>query len=133
VAPVSAANRRDPGGVARRGEPVVDRGADLATLNRWLARPVMAGDQQDEAIAVRNRTIEAEINRPPRGLEVHAVKIEDAVRLDRAVAKPPVPTAIERHSGYRPSRLGRGPWPRGARTLDGALQMSRFLRCFSDL
>jgi hypothetical protein len=133
VAPVSSANRGDPGGVARRGEPVVDRGADPATLNRRLARPVMAGDQQNDPDAVRNRPIEAEIDRPPRGLEVHAVKIEDAVRFDRAVAKPPVPAAVERRARCRANRLGRRLRPSGARTLNGGLRLSQLLRCFSDL
>ena len=46
VAAMRAPDRGDPRRVARRREPVVDRGADSPALDRRLARPRVAGDQQ---------------------------------------------------------------------------------------
>lgn len=81
--------------MARRRKPVVNRGADAPALDGWIAGPMMAGDQQQDAIAGADRPLERAIDRLPGGVEGHAVEVEHAVRLDRAAAKPLVPAAVE--------------------------------------
>jgi len=76
MTPVGAAHGGDIGGVARRGEPVVDGGADTPALDRRIARPVVAGDQQQHAVPGRNRLLKPTVDRLPRAIEVHPVEIE---------------------------------------------------------
>jgi hypothetical protein len=45
MAPVSAANGSDFRRMTRGGEPIVDRGADPAALDRWSAWTVVAGNK----------------------------------------------------------------------------------------
>ena len=60
------------------------RSADLPALNGRLPDAVMACDQQQHPIAARDRLFQPTIDRPPGGIEIHAVEIEDPVRLDVA-------------------------------------------------
>ena len=106
MTPVSAAHRGDISGVARRGEPVVDRSADAPAFDRRVARAVVAGDQKQHAVAGKNRLLEPAVDRLPGGVEGQAVKIERPVGLDRAGAQAPVPAAVEGGSGFG---LGRNP------------------------
>ena len=98
MAAVGAANRSDSRRVARSRKPVVDCGADPPALDRRLARPVVAGDQQEDAVAA------AIARSRPRSIARQALssfipwRSSDAVGLDRAGAKPPVPAAVERRS-----------------------------------
>jgi hypothetical protein len=86
MAPMSASNRGDRARMARSREPVVDGGADLAALDRRIARTVMPGDQQDHAVASRDRLLQAAIDRLPGTVERHPVKIERAVGI--GIARP---------------------------------------------
>jgi hypothetical protein len=95
---VGAAHGGDPCRVARGSQPVVDRGANLAALDRRLARPMMAGDQEHDAVAAGNRLVEAAVDCMPGAVEVHSVEVEDSVDLDVASAQPLIPAAIERFS-----------------------------------
>jgi hypothetical protein len=96
VPPVRPANRRDVACVPRRRKPVVNRRADRASPDRRLPRAMMAGDQQENAVAARDRLLERAIDCTPGAVETHPVKIYDPVGLDRAAAKSPVPAAVER-------------------------------------
>jgi hypothetical protein len=92
------ANRRDPGRVTRCREPVVNGGADLAALDRRLAPPMMARDEQDKAIPGIARAFQGEVDGPPGAVEAVAVEIDDPIGLKRAGAKLPVPGPVERGS-----------------------------------
>lgn len=107
MAPMRASNGRDPGRVPRSGKPVMDRRADAAPLDRRIAGTVVAGDQQNYTLSRVNRPLERPVDRLPGGIEVHAVEIDDPVRLNGARAKLPVPAAIEGGSGARRRRGGR--------------------------
>lgn len=91
MTPVGGADRGDGGGVTRCREPVVDRGADLAALDRRFARSVVTGDQKDDALASGNGALEPAVDRRPRAVEGEAVKVEDAVGLNDAGVKATVP------------------------------------------
>ena len=74
----------------------MNRGPDFAALHRWIPGPVMAGDQEHDAIAPGNGLLEPTVDRLPRAVEAHAMEIERAIGLDRARTKAPVPACIER-------------------------------------
>src|SRR4051812_3486357 len=84
VAPVRAADRGDARGVTRGREPVVNGGANLAPLDGRLSRAMMPRDQQQNSVAARDRLLESPVDRTPRRIERHAVKVDHAVRLDAA-------------------------------------------------
>ncbi len=104
---MSAPNRGDIGGVAGGSEPVVNGGPDLAALDRRLAGSVMAGDQQHQPVARGNCSLEPGIDCAPRGIEVHAVEVENPVRRDLALAQALVPAAVERFPERRAGRRSR--------------------------
>jgi hypothetical protein len=79
---MGTANGCDIGRVARGGEPVVDRCADPAALDRRLSGTVMAGDQQNDALAASNCLLEAPVDCAPCGVEVHPMEVEHSVGLD---------------------------------------------------
>ena len=81
--------------VPRSGKPVVDGGPNAPTLDRRLARPMVAGDEQDDAVAGVNRLLEKAVDRAPRGVQRHPVEVEHTVGLRGARAKPTVPACIE--------------------------------------
>jgi hypothetical protein len=83
MTPVSPANRCDFPRVARCGEPVVDRGPDLAALHRRVARPVMARDQEHDALAASDRLLQPSVDRGPSRIEGQTMEIEHPIRLDR--------------------------------------------------
>jgi hypothetical protein len=76
-------------------QPIVDCGADFASLERRIARPGMAGDQQQNALVLCDRAFERPIDCAPRLVESLAVKVENAIRLGRPRPEPPVPARIE--------------------------------------
>jgi hypothetical protein len=90
-----APDSRDIGGMARRGEPVVDGGADPAALNWRFPRTMMPGDEQDDALAAGDCPLKTLVDRLPRGVEVHAMQVEHPVRLDRTALEALVPRRIE--------------------------------------
>jgi len=97
---VSASDGGDIRGMARCGEPVVDGGADTPALDRRIAGPVMAGNQEQDPIAGRNRLIEAAVDRLPRAIKVHPVEVEGAIGHNRAAFETTVPAAVEGRSGF---------------------------------
>lgn len=112
---MGAPNGSDIARVARGCEPVVNGSPDPAALDWWLTATVMSRDQQHDAIAARNRLGEPAVDRGPGSVEIHPVKIEHAVRLDRAAAQLSVPAAVERLLANR-----HGPdWARRSRLRDG--------------
>ena len=125
--PVRAADCGDVGSMTGDRKPVVNCSADRAAPDRRLARAMMAGDQEDDAIAVGNRAIELPVDRAPCAIEGHSVQIDDAIGLDTAAAETLVPTAIERraNAATRRSRGRRRAWP----FLDGDFPFRNQLRC----
>ena len=105
---MSAANRGDRTRMARRAKPILDRGPDLAPEDWRLARAMVAGDQQNDPVAARDRLFEPAVDRFPRGIQGQSVKVEDSVQLDRAGTQAPVPGRVERRSErWRAAQLGR--------------------------
>lgn len=95
VALVRAANRGDPRGMTGRSQPVVDRSAYPPALHRRLARPLMAGNQEDEPVAGVDRPFERKVDRLPCTIEIVAVQVDHPVGLDRPAPKLPLPAGIE--------------------------------------
>jgi hypothetical protein len=104
MSPVSASNGGNSRRMARCRKPVVDRGADHAALDRRLAGAMMAGDQKHDALAAGDGVAKPAVDCLPCALEAHPVEVEDSVGLERAVAQPPVPAAVERVARNRPRR-----------------------------
>lgn len=77
-------------------KPVMNGGTDLPALHRRFARTMMSRDQQQDAVPVVNRVIEAAIDRAPGTVQSQAMKVEHAVRFDVARAKTPIPAAVQR-------------------------------------
>ena len=91
MAAMGAANGGDLPSVARRGEPVVDRRANPPALDRRVAGPGVAGNQQKHPLGVNERVFKRPINGLPGALEVMAVQVDDPVGLNIARAQPAVP------------------------------------------
>jgi hypothetical protein len=126
-----AANRGDSRGVTRCGQPVVDRGADAASLDGLIARPMVAGDEKHDPVAGADCLVQSEVDRVPGAIEIHAVQVEHAVRGDGSGTQPPVPRAVER--GRDVSGGGSDPLRRArSNTLAGRIRENRFFRLFSD-
>ena len=106
MAPVSAPDCCDPGRMPRGGEPVVDRRADAPARDGRFTRPMMAGNQQDDAVASVDRLFQRPIDCTPGAIEILAVKVDDPIRLERAAAELPVPACVKRRSraGWRRRR-----------------------------
>ena len=81
MTPVSAPHGGDISGMTRSGEPVVNGSTNAAALHRRIARPVVTGDEEHDAIAARNRLLEAAVDRCPGRIEIHPVKVEHEVGL----------------------------------------------------
>ena len=86
------------------GEPVVHCRADPPAFDRRIARPVMTGDKQDDALAPVDCAFEGAVDRPPGVVEVEPVEIDDPIRVDRALTEPAVPPAIQRRPDPSPGR-----------------------------
>ena len=112
------------------GEPVVNGGADAPTLDRGVARAMMAGNQQHDPVAGTNGALKPAINRLPGGVEGHPVEVEDAFGLDCAAAQTLVPATVQRalanRFGWR-RRLGLWAGP-GSSCADGFRFRLRRLR-----
>jgi hypothetical protein len=96
VAPVGTPNRGDPRGVAGRSEPIVNRGPDLAAPDCRRAGPLVAGDEQQDAVLRSNGLLERPVDCAPRGVEAHAVEIEYPVWFNGARTQSFVPTPVQR-------------------------------------
>ena len=86
-------------GMARDSQPVVNGGPNPAALDGRLAGPGMAGDEEDDTVAARDRHLESAIDRRPGLVERMPVKVDGAVRLDRSAFQPLVPAAVQCRSG----------------------------------
>lgn len=115
--------------MARNGKPIVNGGADLTSLYRRLAGPMVTSDQQDEPLARFARALQRTVDRVPRAVEVHSMQVDDTVRPKRSGAELPIPSPVERRSRpYRPRREGlRLRRPDGWRFLD----LRRNSRCMT--
>src|SRR5688572_13333140 len=82
MAAMGAPDGGDPRRVARCREPVVDRGPDPPSLDGRLAWPLMAGDQQHDAVAGGDRLLQDGVDRAPGTVEIMAVQVEDSVGGD---------------------------------------------------
>src|SRR5437868_2209631 len=102
---VGAANRGDQARVPRRREPIVNGGPDFAALDRRIARTMVTGNQQHNALAAGDRLLEPAVDCSPRGVEREAVQIEHPIGLDRSRTKPAVPARIEAVSKRRRGSL----------------------------
>ena len=111
MAPVGASDSSNSRGMPRRGQPVVNRGANLASLDRWRTRARVAGDEENHALPGPDRGVEPTVDRAPGLVEVEPMQVEDPVRLDGTGAKALVPARIQ--------RSGRA-WRRGRRGGDGS-------------
>jgi hypothetical protein len=90
----------------------MDGSTDRAAPDRRLAGAFVAGNEEHDAIARRNRMIERAVDRAPCRIEAHSVQVDDAVGLDAPAAKPAVPAAVQSRS--RTAAGDRGPdWTRG--------------------
>lgn len=103
---VSSANGSDVAGMSRRCQPVVNCRSDGPPANWRIAGALVPSDQKQQPIAARDRLVERSVDGLPCTIETHSMKIDEAVRLDRAVAKPSVPAAVE---GAGPETLP-NPW-----------------------
>ena len=95
VPPVRPPNRCDVRRMARCSEPIVDGGANGATPNRRFSPPLVAGDQQNEAVAARHSAVELAIDGPPGAVERQAMEIHRPVGLHVPAPQPLVPATIE--------------------------------------
>lgn len=132
MTPVSAPDRCNVRGVTRCRQPVVNRRTNAPTLHGWLARAMMPGNQQDDAVASNDRLLEPSVNRRPCAIKVHAMEIDRHIGLDIAASQTLVPTPIER-SFSDWTRLGAN-FRQGARQRLGCLwRCTRFLFIFRSL
>lgn len=115
--------------MARGCEPVVNRSPNPASLDRRSARAMMARDQQQQAVSACDRLFETAIDCAPRGVEIHAMKVEYALRFNRSAAKVFVPASVERtfRQGLRRNCGRDGPG------CGGEAQLDRFYCNFSFL
>ncbi len=137
MAPVRPPDGSDVAGVSRSGEPIVHGRPDFAPLHGRFTRPMMAGDQQQDAFTAVNGLIQPPIDCIPCAVEAHPVEIEHAIGLDIAGSQSAVPTSVQRHAvvrlGPRRGRLRETSYgQRGSRLWIGGprLFVSRFFRDF---
>ena len=117
---MGAAHGGDRGRMARMRKPVVDRGTNLAALDRWFAGAMMASDQKEDPVTSRNPLLESAVDRVPRLVDIQTVQVKDTVGFDATARQLPVPAPVQRPLGNRePTRLSRcrtRPWRRSHRT-----------------
>ena len=106
MARMGAAHGGDAARVPRDREPVMDSSADSSATDRRLAPTVVTGDEKDDALAGIACSLQREIDGVPGSVEVHAVQVDYAVRLNGAGAQRAIPGAVERRAG--PERFWRG-------------------------
>lgn len=95
---MGAANRRDRSGVARCGQPIVNRSPDLPSLDGRIAGPVMPSNQEHDTVTSGDGLLQPAVDRGPCAVEAMAVQVEHPIGLNRARAKAPVPARVERRS-----------------------------------
>lgn len=130
--PVRTANGGNSWGMPRSSEPVVNRSANLAPLDRRRIRPRMSGDEEDDTLPRPYCGFQASVDGRPGLIEVEPVKVEHPVGLDRARPKALVPSRIQ---GSRPgakvvSLDGERKGPGGRPVNDCGPLRRGFLQCF---
>lgn len=96
MAGMSTPDRRNPVGMARSSEPVMHRGPNLSSLDPRLAGTMVASDEEDDPRSAGDRIFQALVDGVPGPVEIHAVKVERTVWLNRTAAKALVPGTVER-------------------------------------
>lgn len=92
---VRTADRGNVSSMAGGRKPVVHGGANTPTLDGRIAWAVMTGDQQQDAVAARDRLLQTPVDCSPGDIEVHAVEVEHAVGLNCPAPQSLVPAAVE--------------------------------------
>ena len=64
----------------------MDSRTDRAAPDRRIARAVVAGDEQHDALAAADGLLKTAVDRSPSRVEAHSMKIENAIGLDHAAA-----------------------------------------------
>jgi len=107
-------NGRNVAGMTRGRQPIMDRGTDRAAPDWRLPGTLVPGDEEDDAIAAGDGLLQRAIDRSPRTVEGHSVKVDGAVGIDGAASKAAVPSAVESASNstrllrrYDAARRGR--------------------------
>ena len=106
--PVCATHGGNPRGVTGSREPVVNSSSNLATVDRWLAGAVVAGNEQHDPVAACDRLLKDAVDRVPRLVEIVTVEVEDAIGFDIARLELAVPAAVQRQTRRRSSGRSRG-------------------------
>ena len=74
-----ASMRASHGGDARRmaghGKPVMDRRANTPPFKGWFSLALMAGNQEENSIARRNRALKRPVDRFPCAIEAVTMKV----------------------------------------------------------
>ena len=96
MAAMSAPNGSDFGGVARGSQPVVDGGADLASLHGRFPGSCVTGDEKQDSVPRGDCPVQPDIDRIPGLVEVQPVKIQNPVGLDGSGFQLLVPARIQR-------------------------------------
>ena len=96
VAGMGPPHRRNAPGMAGMGQPVVDRRPDPPALERRIALPFMAGDQQQYPLTPADRAFERLVDGQPCLIKAHAVEVENPLGIDPPGAQPPVPPPVQR-------------------------------------
>ena len=95
MAGMRVSDRRDPRRMARRSEPVTDRGPDQpAPMRRRIARRLAGHDEQDTN-TIHNRTIERAIEHGMGAAERMAMQIHASIGLYRSPTQAPVPATVK--------------------------------------
>ena len=68
---------------------------DRSAAKGRLAGPLVAGDEQEDALAGGDRLLERSVDCAPRAVEAHAVEVDDSIGLNAAAAETPIPASIE--------------------------------------
>lgn len=109
---MGAADRSNLARVPRCGEPIVNGSTDCAPADRRIAGALMAGNQEKEPLAARDRLLERAIDRSPGAVEAHPVEIDHPVRCNSPGGELAIPACIEGRAGSRLPEGARRGFPR---------------------
>ena len=108
VTAVRTPYRCDARGMAGNRQPVMNGGPDAPPFERRLSLALMPRDEEQDAVAGRDRTLQCPVDRVPRPIQAVPVKVHDPVGLDAARAQAAVPAPIERGMLMTDRRPGSG-------------------------
>lgn len=95
MAPVRGPNSCYVPSMARRGQPVANRGADPPATADVAVLALPPGNEEHNAVPRSPRSLEQAVDRRPRRLQVQPVKIEGGIGLDRTAAQTSLPSTVE--------------------------------------